>query len=80
MSVRRLSEAVVALEGVCSVEDAETLLSELLASPGASVDWSACEAAHTAVVQVLLASNAFILGPPRSEFLSEFVEPALAAG
>jgi len=77
VSVRRLSGTVVALEGVCGVEDAETLLSELLASPEASVDWSACEAAHTAVVQVLIASQAPIVGAPRSEFLRQFVEPAL---
>lgn len=79
MSVRRLSGAELVLEGVCGVEDAEVLLGELLASPLAVVDWRGCQAAHTAVVQVLIASRAELRGPAGSAFLRDVVEPALAA-
>lgn len=77
MTVRRIDEAAVALEGVCGVEDAETLLQALIATPGAAVDWRACEGAHTAVVQVLLAAKARRIGPAASPFLSDLVEPGL---
>jgi hypothetical protein len=47
--------------------------------PGAVVDWRRCDAAHTAVIQVLLAARAQVLGPPRGEWLRSFVEPAIKA-
>jgi hypothetical protein len=77
LSVRRVDDQTVALEGVCGAEDAETLLQALLATPGATVDWTACENAHTAVVQVLLAARAEVRGPANSAFLRDSVEPVL---
>jgi hypothetical protein len=67
----------IELLGACTVEDAEILLQHLLAAPEASVDWRACESAHTAVIQVLLVAKSTPLGPPVSLFLREKVAPLL---
>jgi len=77
MSVRLTSDGAIALEGVCPAEDAETLLQHLLTAPAAVVDWSTCEAAHTAIVQVLMISNATVRAAPRGEFLRDRVADAL---
>ena len=77
MTVRVLEDGTIALAANCPVEDAETLVRLLLADPGAEVDWCACDQAHTAVVQVLLASGRKTRGPPRSIFLRNWVEPLL---
>lgn len=50
-----LSETAAVLTGICEVAEAETLLAWLQAHPLGPVDVSACEHAHTAVVQVLIA-------------------------
>lgn len=77
MTVRVTAKGVIALEGNCPSEDAETLLQHLLATPATSVDWRACEAAHTAVVQVLMAAQPQLLGPPANPRLADWVEPFL---
>ncbi len=77
MTVRWDGGATLRLEGDCPIEDAETLLRRLLEVPGAAVDWTACERAHTAVVQVLLASGAPLRGPPAGDFLRRRIEPLL---
>jgi len=77
MTVRLSPAGDIALEGVCSVEDAETLQGYLIAHPGAPLDWSECTAAHTAVIQVLLAGRPRLTGSPKSDFLREFVDPLL---
>lgn len=77
MSVRLAGDGVIVLEGSCGSEDAEMLLQQCLEHPGATVDWRSCDAAHAAVVQVLMASGAPLQGPPRGGFLREVVEPAL---
>lgn len=69
----------VRLSGRCGSDDAERLLAELIAHPGARVDWRDCQGAHTAVVQVLLAARRPASGPPGDRFLSQWVEPLLAA-
>ena len=52
MTIRRADETIM-LEGVCAVEEAETLMQELLA--GATlVDWGGCTHLHTACLQVIL--------------------------
>lgn len=76
MSVRRVDDQTIALEGFCPIEDAEPLLQLLLAAPAAAVDWRACVGAHTAVVQILIAANRNLMGPPDG-FLGRFVAPAL---
>jgi hypothetical protein len=57
MTVRRIDEFTIALEGVCPVADAEALRQHLVSAKSAKIDLGACERAHTAVVQVILASE-----------------------
>jgi hypothetical protein len=71
MTVRLVDDAIV-LEGVCPVEDAEPLQRLLLQHRGAAVDWRVCDAAHTAVLQVLLVAKPSIKGPARATFLQDF--------
>jgi hypothetical protein len=78
MTVTLSSHGVVELSGACPVEDAEILLQYLLAAPHAPVDWSACESAHSAVIQVLLVAKASPQGSPHSLFLKDHVGPLLA--
>jgi hypothetical protein len=76
----RLQGRVVHLSGDCGSEDAEILLSALLAHPDVEIDWRSCERAHTAVVQVLLAAGRRLSGPPPSAFLARWLEPLLRNG
>ena len=78
MSVRLDTEGTIRLEGSCSIEDAESLVQLRLQHPAAPVDWSACDHAHTAVVQVLLVDKPTMKGPPADLFLKTWVEPAMA--
>lgn len=80
MTITRAANGAVELEGFCPVEDAEALLQVLLASPGVSVDWSACEWAHTAVIQVLLAARIVPSGAPKGAFLRDHVARVLDRG
>jgi hypothetical protein len=77
MSIRLSAEGAIELHGLCPIEDAETLQQHLLADPGAIVDWRTCEQAHAAVIQVLMAANANLRGPPGSDFLRVRLEPLL---
>ena len=77
MTVRG-TDAGIYLEGVCPIEDAEPLLQLLLADPEATVDWAACDLAHGTIVQILLASRARLIGPPKGVFLRDYVALALA--
>jgi len=77
MTVRRLDWQTIILEGVCPIEDADSLLQLIAATPSAAVDWRDCDGAHTAVVQVLLASGAVVVGPPGAAILKKWVEPLL---
>ncbi|HEX3989933.1 MAG TPA: hypothetical protein VHX39_02045 [Acetobacteraceae bacterium] len=78
MTVDVAKDGTIVLAGICPVEDADTLVQLLLADPAAEIDWRTCDQAHTAVVQVLLASHRRTRGPPRTTFLSNWVEPLLA--
>ena len=78
MTVRTLPDGSIVLEGSCPSEDADLLVQCLLESPGTTVDWRACEAAHSAVIQVLLAARPRLLGPPASDELREWVQPNLS--
>jgi hypothetical protein len=77
MTVRLVGDAVIELDGVCSIEDADVLLQHLLTAPLAAIDWRSCDRAHAAVVQLMLVSKAKLIGPPRSEFLRNFIESVL---
>jgi hypothetical protein len=69
----------IALSGHCGSEDAEPLLQQLLANPDAPIDWSECEDAHTAVVQLVMACGRPLFGSPKDSFLRQWVEPMLVA-
>ena len=69
MTVRVSADGTIELDGICTIEDAETLQQHLLAAPRAAVDWRSCEQAHTAVIQVLMASRRVLRGPPAGDFL-----------
>ena len=77
MTVRLSADATIELNGICPIEDAETLQQHLLADPGATVDWRSCTQAHTAVIQILIATKARLRGPSGSEFLSTHLDPLL---
>ena len=77
MTVRSSSPGDIVLEGVCSAEDAEILLQKLTAAPNALVDLRACESAHTAVIQVLMAANPKLRGPPAGSSLQDWLSPIL---
>jgi hypothetical protein len=73
----QMSGGAILLEGICPSEDAEALLQYLSAHPAGAIDWRACESAHTAVIQVLMASRTKLLGPPAGQALRDWVAPAL---
>jgi hypothetical protein len=77
MTVRLAADGAIVLDGACPLEDAEKLQQYLIADPQACVDWRACAAAHTAVVQILLAAQPTLRGPPASDFLRNHVEPLM---
>jgi hypothetical protein len=77
MTVRLTTEGDIVLEGHCSSEDAEILLQNLTSNPTAQVDLRACEFAHTAVIQVLMADKPKLLGPPGGSALRDWVYPHL---
>lgn len=79
-TVKTDADGTIHLTGVIALSDAEALLSLLLASPGAQVDWRKCSGAHTAVIQVLLALRPALIGPPESQFLRKWVETLLISG
>ena len=68
---------VVYLSGHCRVEDAETLAALLQPSGGVTVEISGCDSLHAAVVQVLLAFDAPVVGAPIEAFLRDRLLPAL---
>ncbi|KIZ43526.1 MULTISPECIES: hypothetical protein [Rhodopseudomonas] len=74
-----MRQGVIVLEGTCPAGDAEELL-QLLLSATANVDWRTCDAAHTSVIQVLMAAGCRMIGPPRGEVLASIVAPALSRG
>ena len=77
MSVHLNSQGVIELSGRCGADDAEVLQQHLLAMPGATVKWSACEHLHSAVVQVLLVEAPRMRGVPKNEFLTTHIAPIL---
>ncbi len=71
---------VVALHGHCRVEDAEVLASLLHDTPGVTLDVSACESLHSAIVQAILAFDVPVVGRPVDPFLASLLVAALARG
>jgi hypothetical protein len=78
MTVILSAENVLLLDGVCSSEDAESLLQHLAHNSQMSVDLRNCESAHTSVVQVLMAARPKLVGSPSNDTpLWRWVYPAL---
>jgi hypothetical protein len=75
MTVTVTSEGAIELTGQCGVEDAEVLQRQLLAAPRSTVEWSACEHLHSAVLQVLLVGKPRIRGLPANAFLRTYIAP-----
>ena len=76
MTVRVAEDGTILLIDDCVAEDADLLLSHLLARPDAAIDWGACQSAHTSVIQILLVSQREPIGPPRGKFLETTIGPA----
>ena len=79
MTIKVSQAGVLELTGACSSDEGEVLLQHLLATPTMMIDWRGCESAHTAVIQVLMASGKKLLGPPAGGLLEKWVQPLLAA-
>jgi hypothetical protein len=79
VTVRVSEDGTIRLDGVCPIDDAETLLRLLLAAGEATVDWRGCVQAHSAVVQILLAIGPALVGQPTGDFLRRHIAPLLAA-
>ena len=75
MTVRRVDDATIELEGVCFLEDVDPLLQHLSAAPRSTIDWRSCDAAHAAIIQLMLAAGVAVFGQPRGEFLKNMVDP-----
>jgi hypothetical protein len=69
---------IVRLSGVCRVEAAEALVAALAEAPHRRVDISGLQAAHTAVIQALLALSPIVEGEPADPFLAAHIVPRLA--
>ena len=77
MTVQLREDGGIALVGACGSDDAEVLLRRLIADKSATVDWRGCDAAHTALIQVMWAAGVVPIGPPRDRFLIDMLEPLL---
>jgi len=69
---------VVRLVGLCRVEDAEPLTALLQGFSHSTLDVSACEGLHAAVLQAILAFGPPIVGSPGDAFLRDRLLPAIA--
>jgi hypothetical protein len=78
MTVAMAADGTIRLEGVCPVGDAEPLLRLVTSNRDAMVDWRRCEEAHTAVIQILLATKPKLLGPPANAFLRSRIAPLMS--
>jgi hypothetical protein len=78
MTVSR-DESIISLQGVCRVEDAEPLTALLQDISDSTLDLSACEGLHAAVVQAILAFHPRITGLPGDAFLRDWLLPAMQA-
>jgi len=77
VTVRSAENGKLLLQGVCPVEDAETLLQQLQVRPAATVDWTHCSQLHTAVLQVVLASGRIPIDPCGDPFVRQWLLPKL---
>jgi hypothetical protein len=74
VSVRRQEDGTILLEGHCPVEDAESLLQMLQATPKVPLNWVQCTCLHTSVLQVILAAPTRRHGPCGDPWVRQWVE------
>jgi hypothetical protein len=72
-----LDGATIGLTGDCGVEEAELLLSLLLADPQRRVELSGAHRLHTALFQVLLCLRPALSGSPADPFFAKWLLPLL---
>ena len=72
-----LDGASISLTGDCGVEEAELLLSLLLADPQRRVDLSGVRRLHTSLFQVLLCLRPTVSGSPADPFFAKWLQPLL---
>lgn len=77
MTVTRHDPQTIVLTGACPADDAEPLLQMLIDTPAAAVDWRACQAPHTAVVQVILAARPALIGPCGDAWTEKWLVPGI---
>jgi hypothetical protein len=77
LTIRRSDEGILILDGVCDVEEAESLLQMLQETPVATVDWTQCRQLHTAVLQVIMASGNSPIGPCGDVWVQQWLAPKL---
>ena len=77
MAIRYTDQTVV-MDGVCTIEEVDGLISFLERTPGATVSLQSCEHVHTAIVQVLISHKVKLQGEVYSPFLWKWVAPLLA--
>lgn len=73
----RLDGDLIRLEGVCRVEEAETLLVLAREDGARQADLSGCDRLHAAVAQVLISFSIPVVGLPPDAFVRDFVGPNL---
>ena len=73
----RLEDHAIVLEGVCGVEQVDTLLAQLDAHPELPVNIGAATVLHTALWQVMLMLKPRIVGTSGNRFVADHVLPAL---
>ncbi len=71
-----LKKTVAVFDGVCAVEEAETLLAWLQENPKGRVNLKRCTHIHTAVLQVLLAFRPRVSPFPEDQDLAAWLAPA----
>jgi len=70
-------KTVAIFDGVCAVEDAETLWNWLLEHPKGKVNLKNCTHIHSAIFQVLMKAQPIPSSLPEDEVLSAWVSPVL---
>lgn len=75
----RLEKTLAVLEGVCAVEEAESLLDWLKSRKRPRIDLSRCEHLHTAVLQLLIAAKPAIVAWPEDAEWRRWLSGALPA-
>jgi ribosome maturation factor RimP len=71
---------VACFKGVCTVEEAESLLQWLQDQQRAKVTLKECTHLHAAILQVLMAAKVMVTLPPDDPDLAQWLIPALKNG